>query len=72
MHKRIVELHPTDPETFEKLNVADSVSVSRYGLKMVDAIGCLYCIQMIKSFSKWLKSILGKKEKALFHKPETM
>ena len=44
LHKKIVELHPTDPETFEKLNVGDSVSVSRYGLKMIDAIGCLYLI----------------------------
>lgn len=72
LHKRIVELHPTDPETFQKLSVGDSVSVSRYALKMVDAIGCLFLFSLIKEIKKWFNSLFGKKQKALFHKPETM
>lgn len=67
-----MELHPCDPETYEKLNVMEGVSVSRFGLKMVDAIGCLYLLQLVKRFTKWMKSTFGKKEKVLFHKPDTM
>ena len=48
LHKTIVTLHPTDPETFESLSLADSVSVSKYGLKLVDALGCLSCLNLLK------------------------
>ena len=41
LNKMITTLHPTDPETHERLPLGDSVTVSKYGLKLVDAIGCL-------------------------------
>ena len=55
LHKTIVTLHPTDPETFESMSIMDSVSVNKYGLKLVDALGCLFCLNKSKEFKLWLK-----------------
>lgn len=41
LKRSIVTLHPTDPETGKKLSLYDSVTVNKFGLKFLDAIGCL-------------------------------
>lgn len=68
----MVTLHPTDPETFQTFSLNDTVSVSRFGLKLIDALGCLNCFATFKICSKSLKQKFTKKEKKMFHKPETM
>ena len=72
LHKMIVTLHPTDPETYEKLNLQDSITVNKYGLKLIDAVGCLYCLGICKKGIKFLKSLFPKKSTKFVIKPETM
>lgn len=40
LRKAISQKHPVDPQTMEKFNVQDSVTVADYGLKLTDACGC--------------------------------
>ena len=68
----IVTLHPTDPETYEKLDLGDSISVNKYGLKLIDAIGCLYCLGLCKKGLKCVKSLFPKKNSKFVVKPDTM
>ena len=68
----IVTLHPTDPETYEKLDLRDNITVNKYSLKLVDAIGCLYCFGVCKKCLKFCKSLFSKKEKKFILKPDTM
>ena len=72
LHKMIVTLHPTDPETYEKLSLSDSISVNKYGLKLIDAIGCLYCLGLCKRGVKFCKSLFPKKSTKFIVKPDTM
>ena len=72
LHKMISTLHPTDPETLEKLDVQDDITVNKYGLKLIDAIGCLYCLDICKRCLKLCKGLFAKKQKKFYVKPETM
>ena len=65
-------LHPTDPETFEKLNIEDGITVSNYGLKLLDAIGCLAFMNVVKCIFKSCKNLFQKKKSKLYIKPDTM
>jgi len=46
--------------------------VNKYGLKLIDAIGCLYCLGICKKGFKFCKSIFATKKKKFIVKPETM
>ena len=68
----IVKNHPVDPETYEKFSIDDSITVSKYGIKLVDAIGCLKCLFIAKGCFKSLKSTFLKKNRKFYLKPDSM
>lgn len=56
LKRHIVTMHPTDPETNKKLSLFDSVTVNKFGLKFLDAIGCLQCFNVGKKCFKTIKN----------------
>ena len=68
----IIKNHPADPETHEKLSIEDSITVSRYGFKLVDAIGCLKCVSVAKVCFKSCKGTFWKKNRKFYLKPDSM
>ena len=72
LRKVIASKHPVDPQTFEKFEVTDSVTVSDYGMKLTDACGCskIYAC-FAKAQSKVKKFVQKKRDKGIT-KPESM
>jgi hypothetical protein len=67
----IMKLHPTDPNTNEKFEVLQSVTVSNYLFKLFDACGCisLYKIYKLLKYKFWNWMFPKKRN---FVKPITM
>lgn len=70
--KRITTMHPTDPETMEKLDLEDSITVNKYLFKLVDAVGCLYCYSVFRRCFKFLKAKLLRRKQKYYLKPDSM
>lgn len=72
LHKTIVTLHPTDPETYDKLLLDEDVTVSKYGIKLVDSVGVLKFLNAVRGCAKACKSLFIPKGRKLYIKPNTM
>ena len=49
LHRLILKQHPTDPDTNEKFQVWENITVNNYMMKMGDALGC---VKLYKNYRK--------------------
>ena len=49
LHRLILKQHPTDPDTNEKFQVWENITVNNYMMKMGDALGC---VRLYKNYRK--------------------
>jgi hypothetical protein len=72
LHKCIATKHPVDPLDGEKFSIYDSVTVSKYFLKLIDACGCLSCYKCFSEQSKKATKFIFKKKEKGIEKPSSM
>ena len=71
--KMITTYHPCDPDTQRKFEYNDSVTIHNFGLKLMDACGCLVCYKATKKCKKTCRALCCKRKlKKEIFKPETM
>tara|TARA_B110000285_G_scaffold199696_1_gene233020 strand:+ start:451 stop:873 length:423 start_codon:yes stop_codon:yes gene_type:complete len=72
LEKIICQLHPVDPETKERFNYKDRVTVDDYYPKISDMCCCYQATQSYKLLLKWLRKKFKIKEVKTIMRPESM